>query len=204
MKDDFLNWKQKISVVETITDLEFDSIFPEGIKNISPYQWTPVSVIQTISEYLKTEPVSAFLDLGSGPGKLAILLSLWHSFPIKGIEVRKNLFDFAEVIKEKLEIPNLEFFNRDFLHFDLSQFSHVYCFNPMYEQMTGKHSIDDSLPKSSILYIQNLLRLKERFKDLKLGSKIITYHGFGGKMPDNFRLIKKIELESGDVEIWEK
>ncbi|TGN19817.1 methyltransferase [Leptospira idonii] len=204
MKDDVSLWKEKITNVKNITDDDFDLILPEPLRLLSPYQWTSVSVIKSISEYLKTEKVTSFVDLGSGPGKLAILLSLWNSFPVTGVEIRKELFQFADFWKKKLDIGHLKFLQRDFLNFDISLYSHVYCFNPLYEQMTGRHSIDESLPKSSMLYVQNLIRLKEKFKELKPGTKIITYYGFGGRMPSDFKRIRKIGSSSDELEVWEK
>lgn len=186
------------------TDLDFDQYLPPRLQKLSSSQWTPLFVIKEIVQMIKTHSISHIYDLGSGVGKFSILVSLLGEIQVTGFEQRKELLDLAQALKIKFKANLVEFSHLDFLELDFSHFDAIYCFNPLYETMSTKFSIDEETPKSSILYIQKILKLKSNFLNMQKGSKIITYHGFGGIMPKEFKLITKRKNYFGEIEVWEK
>ncbi|WP_165780376.1 methyltransferase domain-containing protein [Leptospira levettii] len=189
-----------------MTDEIWDSLLPVAYKAISPYQWTPIEITRFTWEYLKTESVSSVMDLGSGVGKFC--LNLVHyangSFPVYGVEDRKDLVELSLELKQKMGLTGVHFTHSDFLvNFPFGH-SHYYVFNPLYEMMKGEHSIDFKKEKSAMVFIKNLQILKNHLNHCKKGTKVITYHGFGGTALPGYKKILKKEWEIGEWMVWEK
>ncbi|TGL04422.1 methyltransferase domain-containing protein [Leptospira bouyouniensis] len=206
MRNLFLKAKTSLGVGEPMTDQIWDKFLPVKYQTLSPYQWTPISVVLSTWEYLREEKVSSVVDLGSGVGKFCLNLARVseHQFPILGIEDRKELFQIADSLREKWNFKKVKFEHGNFLKEFPYGYSHYYCFNPLYETMKASHSIDGSKDKSAILFIQNLQLLKNHFLNCKIGTKIITYHGFGGSTLPGFKVLLKKELEFGEWMVWER
>lgn len=189
-----------------MTDAKWDSYLPLPLQTLSPFQWTPISVIDRTWKYLASENVTSVVDLGSGVGKFCIYLSYLskNSLEIHGLEVRQELLTISETLKKHWGTNRVQFHNTDFL----SQFpyghSHYYCFNPLYETMRGSHSIDLKKNKSSNQFLKDLQTLKQNLFLLKPKSKLITFHGFGGSFLPGFRLILNEEILGGEFQVWEK
>ncbi|XDD44936.1 methyltransferase [Leptospira sp. WS39.C2] len=189
-----------------MTDQIWDSNLPAKYKSISTYQWTPVQVIEFTWQYLQTQSVSSILDLGSGVGKFCLYLAKLANgnFPIYGIEDRLDLYKVSESLKTKLKLEGVVFNHEDFLvNFPFGH-SHYYLFNPLYETMKGNYSIDFEKEKSANLFLKNLQILKSNLLKCKTGTKVITYHGFGGSILPGFRILMKKELELGEWMVWER
>ncbi|WP_341864917.1 methyltransferase [Leptospira brenneri] len=189
-----------------MTDKIWDSYLPKKFQTLSPYQWTPIFVIERTWKFLLEDQVKSVLDLGSGVGKFCVYLSLLSkgSFPILGLEDRKELVSVSQAMKEQWKATNVDFQNTNFLKdFPLGH-SHYYCFNPLYETMKGSHRIDDLKEKSANQFLKDLQSLKLNFLLLKPKTKLITYHGFGGSYLPGFKIILKEEIENGEFKVWER
>ncbi|MCW7503918.1 methyltransferase domain-containing protein [Leptospira paudalimensis] len=189
-----------------MTDEIWDSFLPNEYKVLSPYQWTPIEIIRFTWEYLKTDSVTSVMDLGSGVGKFCLNLVQFsnRSFPVYGVEDRKGLVDVSETLRQKMKITGVTFTHSDFLVNFPYGHSHYYVFNPLYEMMKGQHSIDFNKEKSAMFFIKNLQILKNHLSHCKKGTKLITYHGFGGSVLPGYKIVKQKKLEFGDWMVWEK
>nr|WP_232227642.1 methyltransferase domain-containing protein [Leptospira wolbachii] len=189
-----------------MTDTLWDSYLPEKFQTLSPFQWTPISVIERTWKYLSADGVTSVVDLGSGVGKFCIHLSLLsnHSIDILGLEDREELVSLSNSLKVNWETPNVEFRKENFLkEFPVGR-SHYYCFNPLYETMKGSHSIDSIKQKSAIQFLKDLQSLKQNLLLLTPKSKLITFHGFGGNFLPGFRVVVKEEISGGEYLVWER
>ncbi|TGL69056.1 methyltransferase [Leptospira jelokensis] len=206
MKNQFLAKGGKGGVGKPMTDFQFDSLLPEALQILSPYQWTPNLVIAHTWEFLKGEKVSSLLDLGSGVGKFCLILSQYakNRFPICGMEDRNELVQIAESLKIKMNVGNVSFVSSNFLESFPYGHSHYYVFNPLYETIKGSHTIGDAKIKSAKLFLHNLQRLKEHLFFCPKGTKLITYHGFGGSVLPGYKVQTKVNLELGEWMVWEK
>lgn len=206
MKNQFLRFIGKDGVGKPMTDFQFDSLLPVSLQTLSPYQWTPELVIQYTWNYLKEQSVSSIMDLGSGVGKFCLILSQYtkNKFPIYGVEDRNELLEVALTLKTNLNLANVAFKSQNFLKSFPYGHSHYYLFNPLYETMKGSHSIDDSKLKSANLFLHNLQILKELLYLCPKGTKLITYHGFGGSVLPGYKVQKKVNLDLGEWIVWER
>ncbi|WP_332470472.1 methyltransferase [Leptospira abararensis] len=189
-----------------MTDDLWDSSLPEKFQTLSPFQWTPISVIERTWKYLSTNEVTSLVDLGSGVGKFCIYLSILsnHSIDILGLEDRVDLVDVSESLKEHWDTPKVQFRKQNFLQEFPEGHSHYYCFNPLYETMKGNHSIDLQKQKSANQFLKDLQTLKQNLLLLKPKTKLITFHGFGGSYLPGFRIVLKEEVSGGEYLIWER
>lgn len=189
-----------------MTDTLWDSYLPEKFRMLSPFQWTPISVIERTWKYLSLDGVTSIVDLGSGVGKFCIYLSFLsnHSIEISGLEDREELVVLSDSLKEHWETPKVKFRNENFLQHFPEGHSHYYCFNPLYETMKGSHSIDLQKQKSANQFLKDLQTLKQNLLLLKSKTKLITFHGFGGSSLPGFRIVLKEEISGGEYLIWER
>lgn len=206
MKNQFLIYGEKDSVGKPMTDLLFDSELPSSLQKLSPYQWTPVSIVKRTWEFLKGEEVRSIMDLGSGLGKFCIVLSFLaeDQFPIYGCEDREELLQMATSLQMKWKRKSVCFQKTNFLTSFPYGHSHYYCFNPLYETMKGSHSIDDTKVKSAKLFLQNIQTLKNHLYLCPKGTKLITYHGFGGSVLPGYIVIRKENDNLGEWMVWER
>src|SRR6185437_914320 len=57
----------------TLTDSDFDAIYPAPVRRVSASFWTPVSVAVRAADLLVDDPSTRVLDIGSGVGKFCIV-----------------------------------------------------------------------------------------------------------------------------------
>ncbi len=62
-------FKQNLNV----DDEEFNSIYPDDIRELSDKHWTPVAVAKTAATYLVNRPGVKVLDIGSGVRKFCVI-----------------------------------------------------------------------------------------------------------------------------------
>src|SRR5258708_1961026 len=74
-----------------IEEKEFDQIFPPYYQSQSTIHWSPISVAQQISIWIKRLNRKSVVDIGCGAGKLCLLLRILTNYEIFGIEQRPNL-----------------------------------------------------------------------------------------------------------------
>ena len=206
MRNQFLKWMGRMNVGDLVTDEVWDSFLPHSFQSLSPYQWTPISVVETTWDFLQNENVTSVVDLGSGVGKFCIHLSYLSQdqFSIIGLEDRSELFQISEDLKPKWNAHGVIFRNTNFLENFPRGASHYYAFNPLYETMKGNHSIDSKKKKSAMLFLRNVQQFKNQLYQCKMGTKLITYHGFGGSVLPGFRVLVKKELPLGEWMVWER
>ncbi|XDD41411.1 methyltransferase [Leptospira sp. WS60.C2] len=189
-----------------MTDQNWDSHLPLPYQSLSHYQWTPIQIVELTWEYLQKQTIRSVVDLGSGVGKFCLHLATLSKgrFPIVGIEDRSDLFTVSETLREKWNLSSVSFLNQSFLEdFPLGH-SHYYAFNPLYETMKASFSIDMQKEKSALLFLQSVQILKNHLFRCKVGTKLITYHGFGGSVLPGYQLVLKKELEMGEWAVWER
>ncbi len=196
--------KYKIKNKIQIFDNEFDSLYPETIQNLSRIQWTPSEVIYKIyAEGFITEN-DRVLDIGSGVGKFCILMALLSKANYFGIEKRKNLCMIANRIANDFSLSNVKFQVGEMTEISWLPFNVFYFYNPFYESITNKNSIDSEHEKGLKKFTFDLVYVKNRLSEMPKNTKVITYHTFGGKMPKSYDLTKKITLPNGDIELFTK
>ena len=191
----------------SVQDFEFDQILPPHLREIADIHWSPVEVARKIALVLGRRPGTRFIDIGAGPGKLCLLLALLTDLTISGIEQRKELVDVARQLCEANAPDRVRLIHGNMLTLDWDQFDVFYMFNPFQEHVTTRDEIemiDRKIQMTKKLYAKYVDEVLRQIGLLKHGKMVITFHGYGGKLPSSLRLLESFEIDNGTLDIWEK
>jgi precorrin-6B methylase 2 len=94
------------------------------------YQPTPARVILELVEKSRLTSVDIFCDVGSGLGRVPILVNLLSGAAARGIEVQPAYCDYARACAAELNLPRVEFTNADARTADLSEGTVFYLYTP--------------------------------------------------------------------------
>ena len=183
-------------------DRAIDGLYDEQVAGLSRAHWTPVAVARRAAALLAPTPEHRVLDLGAGPGKFCIVGARSTGASFTGIEQRRHLVDAANRAAERLALSNVRFIHANILDVSWRPYGSYYLFNPFAEQMLG--GIDDSMPVAPALYGFYVTEVRKRLRAARSGTRVATYHGFGGAMPETYRLAYSEPAGSDELELWIK
>jgi len=188
-----------------VSDAHFDRIYPEWIQKISQPHWTPIKVARRAAEMLVSKRHRHILDVGSGPGKFCLVGALVTQATFVGVEQRKNLVDIATGAAKRCGASRARFIHDNMMSIDWSEFDGIYLFNPFYEQIAdGIPRIEGPIETSADLYTQYVVTTCVKLFTAREGTRVVTYHGFGGPMPTGYQLITREPACYDYLELWEK
>ncbi|MEB0260041.1 MULTISPECIES: class I SAM-dependent methyltransferase [unclassified Mucilaginibacter] len=184
------------------TDADFDWLYPEHFQLMSQKQWTPLAIARKAAEFL-AEPGSKVLDIGSGIGKFCLTGAFFNpEATFFGVEQRHELHHYAKVAKNYTQLDNVGFIHANITQIDFKEFDHFYFFNAFYENIDRKNAIDDTIETSFSLYTYYTEYLLSALKDLKAGTRLVTYQGLEEVEQINFKLAWV--SETGLLRMWIK
>jgi Histone methylation protein DOT1 len=101
------------------------------------YLPTPARIILTLADYTDLKPDDVFYDLGSGAGRVPLLLHLITGLHTKGVEFNPKLHELAECGRTTLNISakNVTFIEGDARTADYSDGTIFYMFTPFQGEM---------------------------------------------------------------------
>jgi hypothetical protein len=187
-----------------VRDDDFDQIYSAFAQRLSTRHWTPVDVARRAAKHLIVSPGSRVLDIGSGVGKFCIVGALTTPGTFVGIEQREPLFAEGQRVCRQYDIPRVEFIHGNMIDLEWGTFDGFYLFNPFLENLITFSPIDKSVPVSSELYDSYVDVVRKKLASVPIGTRVATYHGFGGKLPDGFELNVKEQIGSDRLLIWVK
>jgi hypothetical protein len=187
-----------------VTDFRFDEVFPRAMRELSETHWTPVEVAVRAASILSTGPKTRILDVGSGCGKFCLVGSLTTPAIYVGIEQREVLVKIAKASRDLLGSRRVAFAHGNMVHLDWSCFDAFYLYNPFYEHQIDRIRIDDTLAFGEQIFDEYVRTVTRKLAELKVGTRVVTYHGFGGKFPPGYRKLLAEPAATGFLELWEK
>ncbi len=192
-----------------IQDGTFDFLLPQEAFDASAIHWTPFSVIYEVLRALNPSEETRLLDVGSGCGKFCIAAALLSPGLYTGVELRPWLHEAATTLKEELGVLNVGFIQGDMADLDWSSYNTFYFYNPFHEQIvdekvSGQQRIDYSIDFNVDTYLTYRRTVFEKLEACPPGTKVVTYHGFGGILPEAYNLRICRKAGSGEVKLWVK
>jgi predicted RNA methylase len=160
----------------------------------SRIHFTPVRVALKVREWLGLDPDVRMLDVGSGCGKFCLILAASGPGSVAGIEQRPDLHMVAQTAARSMGLSNASFLCGRMEHLDWSEFNTFYFYNPFFDQT----------PFSGILSSSLLTAVEDKLNSARSGSRVITYHGMGGPLPEDWRLTQAQEFGTGELVLWVK
>ncbi len=200
-----------------VPDRVFDEIFPIDARWRSSVYWTPVAVAARAARLLTQElPAkvhvtrvpqrrrAAILDIGSGIGKFCIIAAAAEQTEVVGVEQRPHLAEIARRAAEKLGVRATFDAATRLQEIEPSHFDGIYLYNPFAENLCeARDHIDSSVELSEHRYWNDIAATERLLWKAPVGTRVVTYCGFGGDIPDGYTLEVR-EHVNGSLELWVK
>jgi SAM-dependent methyltransferase len=180
-------------------DLTFDRVFPASHRIRSWIHWTPVEVATRAASLLAPTPDRKVLDIGAGVGKLCLIGATLTQASWTGVERDDEMVRAATAAAKRLNVEHrTHFIHGDMTTIDWSLFDSFYLFNPFGEMLIGP---DDALERrerydAAINFVQRQLSCAAE------GTRVVTYHGFGGDLPPGFELTHREPARDDELCLW--
>jgi hypothetical protein len=195
--------RRALATGSAIADAVFDALYPDELRPLSREHWTPIEVALRAASMLAPVPGQRILDVGAGVGKLCLTGALSRPAQWYGIERDRSQVRAASDAARRLGITE----NTFFLHGDLDsvdwrRFDGFYLYNP-----AGSLLLD--APHASALERLAMVgpvveRIATRLDRVRPGTRVVTYHGFGGRMPRGYDLVESARFGEGFLNLWVK
>jgi SAM-dependent methyltransferase len=188
-----------------IRDRDFDKLFPKRYQEISETHWTPVEIARRAAQLLVVDSTTRVLDVGSGIGKFCFIGALTTPGQFVGVEQRPHLVKLAHQLVTDFQIPKVLFLEGDARGVDWSQFQSFYLYNPFVENIYSCNvRIDQTVEFGKTRYQELVRWVQKRLHLLPVGTRVATYHGFGGDMPPGYELIVEVPGDGDFLQLWIK
>jgi SAM-dependent methyltransferase len=195
----YLDWLRE----GRIGDDGFDDVYPMHVRAISSTFWTPVRVAVRASQLLVRDAATRVLDVGSGAGKFCIVGAATTGAQFVGIEHRVHLVETARSAAARVGVTNAQFVHGTFDAMDSAMFDAIYLYNPFEENVWDRKScIDEAVELSRGRFLADVERAEGFLAAARVGTRVVTYHGFGGEMPPAYRLALTERCHSGQLDLW--
>ena len=189
-----------------IDDQAFDHLYSRRIRGMSELYWSPVAVARHAAMLLAPEPGMNVLDVGSGPGKVCcvgalVTNALWH-----GVERDRELVAAAYATAIALRVDHrVSFTTGDIAAISWKAFDSLYLFNP-FEAGLFTGPISEPVEHSArwATYCNELERTESMLAEMPAGTRVVTYHGFGGEMPRDYSLAYRDPIGTDYLSFWIK
>lgn len=188
-----------------LSDAEFDQVYPHAVRAVSTTFWSPVMVAARAAALLVDSGATHILDVGAGAGKFCIVGALATEARFTGVEHREHLVHAARVASVMLKIDGVEFIHGPMETLDIDQFDGVYMFNPFEENLWAPSDrIDQTVKLSFPRFFLDVALIEGLLGMAKPGTRVVTYHGFGGRIPKSYRQHVRERIHTSHLEMWIK
>jgi len=190
----------------SIGDSRFDELFPPEWRPRSPRFWTPVAVALRAASWFKETGCHRVLDIGSGVGKMCLVGALATDVDFVGVEHREPLVEVACNAARRLGLEErVSFIHGSIEAVDASAFRAFYLYNPFGENLYSEiERLDSTVELSAERYARDTRNVERIFTSAPLGARIITYHGFDGRVPNSYAPERVARIGSDALRLWVK
>jgi len=187
-----------------VCDGAFDVVYPSWAQQASARFWTPVRVALDAAELLKEAGAKAVLDVGSGVGKFAVVAHLASGLDMTGVEQRPHLVSAARHAAKRYR-ATVKFICDRIEHIDPHVYDAFYFFNPFGENLVGHDErLDDEVPLNRQRFARDVRLVERWLEEAAVGTSIVTYNGFGGRIPTSYELVLAQPAGRHRVRLWTK
>jgi predicted RNA methylase len=195
---------EQLRARKRVQDSAFDLVYPAEIRRVSSQYWTPVDVALTAAEWLAERGCRNLLDVGAGPGKFCIVASLALGRTVTGIEQRNHLVAIGRAAAASYG-ASVEYVHGTIETLDASPFDAWYMYNPFGENLYDPaKQLDEEVELSALRYMHDLTIIEHWLDIAPADTHLITFHGFGGRIPSNYRLLHEVRKRDGHLRLWHK
>ena len=181
-------------------DVTFDQVYPTSHRFRSYLHWTPVDVAIRAAALLAPTPACNVLDVGAGVGKVCLIGAAVTQAKWYGVERDAEMVRAATTAAARMGVEHrTQFLHGDVSSVDWSMFDAFYLFNPFAELLTS--GPDDPLTRRE-RYVAAIELVQRQLSRSAAGTRVVTYHGFGGEPPPVFDLIHRETARGDELCLW--
>jgi len=149
---------------------------------------------------LAATPTTRVLDVGSGIGKLCLVGAATTRATWTGAELDADMIREAREAARYMGLDaRATFLHQDATQLDWTQYDAIYFFNPFAEEFV-KRRLD--LTARMDRFFLTLERARRQLLTTLAGTRVVTYHGIGGEMPDGFTLLHREPAREDSLCLW--
>jgi len=193
---------EKLKAKESVSDEEFDAIFPEEVRDYSNRHYTSVYISQRAAKYLAVKEDIQILDIGSGTGKFCLVGAICTNAHFTGVEFRKYQSEIAKECADRYAITNVSFVHANILDINFDEFDAFYIFNPFLENIDTSARMDQLMDGKESDYEVFKKYVHDQLEKKKIGTRLATYWTALSQVPESYELKKSILGDT--LKFWEK
>lgn len=188
------------------SDHAFDRFLPADLRDVSMQYWTPLRVIKRAAEWLDDVRAHHVVDLGSGAGKFCTAGALMSSAQFTGVEHSASLVASAKQLARTFGVTG----RVQFVHGAFDVVSPVgadayYFYNPFGSYWFHSSRDDEAeFACSTARRLEQVARAERFIWNVTPGTYLLTYRGFGGRMPDCCELLRVDARLPGGLRFWRR
>ena len=186
-------------------DGTFDRFLSEELREVSPQYWSPLIVAKRASEWFDNLGIPSVVDIGSGVGKFCIAGALFGQCRFVGLEQRPSLVASARSLARLFGVSDrVQFVRGSFGVAPTPDANAYYLFNPFgeYEWEPGEGvEADVGFSAGRQTYVA---AMEELLQCKPVGTWVLTYNGFGGRIPEGYRLVRVDWELPAVLRLWRK
>jgi SAM-dependent methyltransferase len=169
-------------------DEAFDRFLPTSLRVVSSQFWTPLEVAMRVAAWLDDFGVRTVVDIGSGVGKFCVAAALSGNCHFVGFEQRPRLVRTARHLARLFRVEDRVHFLRGTFGEDaLPTADAYYVYNSFGENLFGPTDhLDEDVEFGQDRYFREIGALEAFLGDAPVGTFVVTYNGFGGRLPGNY------------------
>jgi len=158
------------------------------------------------SRWLEANGASRVLDVGSGVGKFCTIAAAASDLVFEGVERRAHLVAIADDLARELGVAERTRFRvGDLADVEFGDYDALYLYNPFAEGYASSASwLDDAVELGPERAKADTERFEDTLASLEIGVQVLTFHGFGGRIPDSYRLLQSAAFGEGRMLCWQK
>jgi predicted RNA methylase len=190
-----------------VTDRAFDRFLADEHEAISAVHWTPVAVALRVARWLEELEVKTVVDVGAGVGKFCVASALaGSSCHFIGVEQRPRFVEAARALAELFEVTNrVEFVEGSLGEAPLPDAEAFYLYNPFGENLfEPEDHLDTEVELNDERYARNVADVEDLLHHARVGTYVITYNGFGGRVPDTYKEVRVDRWLPNLLKMWRK
>ncbi|MEZ4302950.1 MAG: hypothetical protein R3B70_48955, partial [Polyangiaceae bacterium] len=187
------------------SDRAFDRLLPdEALREVSADQWTPIAVALRVAKWLEEVGARTLLDIGSGAGKLGVVVALVSEHRSLGIERDGRLVAAARALATRFGVGDrVEVLHGDIEEIALPPVDAYYLFNPFSEHLR-RAWLEGDTRAGKERYSSGVEAVERLLRDARTGTFVITYNGFGGDFPGEYEEVRVDKGFPCVLRMWQK
>jgi predicted O-methyltransferase YrrM len=158
------------------------------------------------AQWLTAAGIRSVVDVGAGPGKFCVAAALASDLELVGLEHRPRLVEAAQSLARLFDVDDRVCFVQGTLQGALVPVADAYYFyNPFAENLFGPGGyLAADVDLGCDRYAVDIAAAEGMLRRAPAGTVVVTYNGFGGRMPASYELRR---LERGlpcVLSMWQK